>query len=303
MSDKLRSRSWCMVINNYSEEEENSLKEFFNNVEYGIYGREIAPTTGTPHLQIYFRKANAITQSSLKKKFPRAKLIVAKGSDKQNNKYCGKEDTNYYEVGKMSEQGKRTDLDEIKNEIMNGKKVDDIVLESPMVYHQYGRTLHKIEDLRMRKVYRTEMTEGIWYYGETGCGKSTKAFEGFNPDTHYVWKYENWQDGYTQQDVVIIDEFRGQIKYSQLLTLIDIQPNCYVYRRNREPLPFTSKKVIITSVLRPEEVYNNLSVNDSLDQLFRRIKIIKLEKNKILDNNIGCQNMDSASEQDELSVE
>lgn len=279
MSDKLRSRAWCMTLNNYTEEEENSLREFFNKVEYGIYGREIAPTTGTPHLQIYFRKANAITQSSLKKKFPRAKLIVAKGTDKQNNKYCGKEDTDYYEVGKMSEQGKRTDLDEIKEEILQGKKVDDIVLESPMVYHQYGRTLHKIEDLRMRKVFRKEMTKGYWIWGETGCGKSEYAFNFFNPDSCYKWNYDGgWNDDYAQQDTVIIDEFRGQMPMNELLCMIDKHPNYSVRRRNRPPLPFVSKKVIITSSMPPQEVYRNLSENDKLEQLFRRIKIIKLEE-------------------------
>jgi len=130
----------------------------------------------------------------------------------------------------------------------------------------------------MRKVFRTEMTTCEWLTGPSGSGKSHKAFEGYNPDTHYKWKYDNgWQDDYRQQPIVIINEFRGQIKYSDLLELIDKFP-CEVRRRNRTPLPFTSKHIIITSVLSPQEVYCNLAQNDSLQQLLRRIKITILKK-------------------------
>ena len=53
----------------------------------------------------------------------------------------------------------------------------------------YGRTLNFIEDLKMRKLHRSQMTEGIWIFGKTGCGKSHYAFKDFNSDSHYVWKY------------------------------------------------------------------------------------------------------------------
>lgn len=272
-----RSRSWTLTQNNYTDDDVVRLECFMESVEYGIYGKEKGES-GTPHLQIYFRLLNAKTFSKIKKTFPTAHIEVAKGNDNDNFVYCSK-DGNYKEFGKRSQQGKRTDLDEIKNDIMDGKKVDDLVLESPMVFHQYGRTLTKIEDLRMRKVYRNFMTEGEWVYGETGCGKSEYAFKDFNPDTHYVWKYDNgWNDGYCQQEIVIIDEFRGQLPMNELLMMIDKHPNYYVKRRNREPLPFTSKKVIITSSMPPEEVYHNLSQSDKLEQLFRRIKILELKK-------------------------
>jgi len=256
-----RSRSWTITHNNYTEDDVTRLEIFMESKAlYGIYGKEIGEL-GTPHLQAYIRMKDAKTFKSITKIFPKCHIEVAKGNDADNFIYCSKE--GYKEYGSMSQQGKRTDLDGIKNQIMDGKKVDELVLESPMVYHQYGRTLTKIEDLRMRKVFRNFMTEGEWVYGETGCGKSEYAFKDFNPDTHYVWKYDNgWNDGYCQQDIVIIDEFRGQLPMNELLMMIDKHPNYYVKRRNREPLPFTSKKVIITSSMPPDEVYHNLSQND-----------------------------------------
>jgi hypothetical protein len=87
------------------------------------------------------------------------------------------------------------------------------------MYHQYGRTLHKIEDIVLRTKYRSWMTTCTWYYGPTATGKSHRAFEGFNPITDYVWADDNgWQDGYTGQPRVIINDFRGDIiKYNELL--------------------------------------------------------------------------------------
>ena len=120
------------------------------------------------------------------------------------------------------------------------------------------------------------MTEGIWYYGETGCGKSEKAFENYNPSTHYKYT-EEWWDGYTGQDTLIIDELRGDtLRFREILALVDKHPH-YVKRRCREPIPFLAKQVIITSALHPKDIFTNLNADDKLDQLYRRFKIIKLE--------------------------
>lgn len=162
------------------------------------------------------------------------------------------------------------------HDISNGMMVDTIAIENPEIYHQYGRTLNKLEELRMRQVFRAEMTEGVWYYGETGVGKSHRAFKNYTPQTHYVLPNDNgWWDGYVQQDIVIINDFRGFLSYDFMLQMIDKWPFS-VKRRGREPIPFISKKVIITSSLSPKEVYNKRNDNDSIKQLRRRMKVIKL---------------------------
>ena len=126
------------------------------------------------------------------------------------------------------------------------------------------------------------MTKGIWYYGETGVGKSHLAFKDFTPETHYVHSEDNgWWDNYKQQPTVIINEFRGEIKYKELLELLDKWPHS-VKRRNRCPLPFVSKLIIITSSLPPQEVYKNLNEKDKIAQLLRRLKVIKLENKTIM---------------------
>ena len=269
-------KNWCFTINNYNDDDINGLKEI--DCKYIICGIETGDS-GTPHIQGYVNFQTDKSLKQLSKHIPRGHLTKCKGNAQHNITYCSKDNNILYTKGTPPQQGRRKDLEEVKNDILEGKTTsEDIAINDPMIYHQYARTLMKIEDIAMRRKFRTEMTKGIWYYGATETGKSTKAYEGFNPLTHYNWKDDGgWQDGYIQQETVIINEFRGEIKYKDLLQLVDWTPY-EVRRRNREPMPFTSKTVIITSALHPSEIYKNLNENDSLAQLIRRFEIVELRK-------------------------
>lgn len=246
---------------------------------YWVWGEEICPETKKIHWQGFCQFSGTVGLNRIKKAIGDNSAHVEKmrGTPKEASDYC-KKDGKFEEWGEIRNQGQRADLDKLKDEILAGKKVDDLTLENPTAYHQYGRTMNRVEDIAMRRKYRTEMTEGVWITGDTGVGKSHKAFEGFTPETHYVVNSNDrgWWDGYTQQETVIINDFRGHIPYSELLQMIDKWPYS-VPRRGREPIPFTSKKVIITSVLRPEEVYLNVNSRDGIDQLLRRLKVETLK--------------------------
>lgn len=183
----------------------------------------------------------------------------------------------FKEFGKCPKQGCRTDLLKHRDALINGETtVDEICIDYPHVYHIYGRTLNRIEDIILRKKWRTKMTKGIWYWGPTGSGKSHKQFKNFNNKTHYVYKNDGgWWDGYTGQETVIINDFRGGIKYNEMLQIVDKWPYS-VRRRNREPMPFLAKLVIISSDKRPKKVYARRT--RELTQLMRRFKIIKVDK-------------------------
>lgn len=46
-----RLKRICFTLNNYTEEDERRIQESSEIYRYAIYGRELAPTSGTPHLQ------------------------------------------------------------------------------------------------------------------------------------------------------------------------------------------------------------------------------------------------------------
>lgn len=198
------------------------------------------------------------------------------GSLQSNNRYCSKEGE-LVKFGDEPKQGDRNDLKNVVKRIRDGETTaDEICLEDPAYYHMYGRTIQKAEDIIARKKFRTEMTQGTWYYGETGTGKSHVAFEGFDPDTHYVkCLKDDWWDGYTGQKIVILNEFRGEIPFGEMLALTDKWPH-FVKRRNREPTPFLAEQIIVTSALSPTEIYRKLNGDDRMAQLTRRFEIAEV---------------------------
>lgn len=268
------AKTWELTLNNPKEAD----KLWIQSLEFSkcaIY-EEIAPNTGTVHWQGQITFKRSYRLNALKKLHHRIHWEITKAIADAN--YARKIDSKVILDIDNRQQGKRTDLLEVRDRIMNGITVDQITLENPELVHQYGRTLDRLEDIYLRSLHRTEMTTGVWYYGPTATGKSHKAFENFHPDTHYVWKNDNgWWDGYKGQETVIINDFRGEISYNTLLQMIDKWP-FYVKRRNRQPMPFLSKKVIITSSLAPDMIYCHRDFEDSIEQLLRRIDVVKMRQ-------------------------
>jgi len=123
------------------------------------------------------------------------------------------------------------------------------------------------------------MTTATWYTGSSGVGKSHACFQGFDPKTHYVKPLGpadlKWWDGYTGQETVIFNEFRGQLPFSELMDLIDKWPKS-VSRRGREPVPFLATKILISSIRHPRDVYVNQD-GEPWEQFDSRCKVVTLE--------------------------
>lgn len=271
-----KSKYWCFTLNNYSDNDILELDDW--KAEYLVCGREKG-ASGTPHLQgfVVWTRSRQLPKTCFQR---RGHWEISKdGRARYANAiaYCKKEG-DFIERGKFTTKGERTDLEEIKDQILTGQlKVNEIIVNKPELYHMYGRTLEKIEEQKLVNDFRTEQTTCEWIWGKTGVGKSHKAFENFDPRTTYVWKLNDkgWQDGYTGQPTVIINDFRGEIPYNELLNLVDKWPFT-LPRRGKCPVPFLAKHIVITSSLPPHLVYKNREKQDSLEQLLRRITIQEL---------------------------
>lgn len=254
-------------------------------IRFIAYGSEICPKSGKPHHQVFCymhnpRSPGATTCNKIGDMFGKKHCFAMAmfGSILQNESYCMKE-SSLIKVGSEPKQGMRGDLEETKVSLLDGSLTTDMICsENPMMFHQYGRTLERLELIGLRRKWRKEMTQGIWYTGPAYSGKSHIAFDGFDPSTHYQKNLnEDWWDGYKGQETVILNEFRGQIKFSELLDLCDKWPK-NVKWRCRESVPFLAKKLIITSIKSPYEVYTSYNDDEPWEQFERRFKIVVLAK-------------------------
>jgi len=289
-----KSEDWCFTLNNYKPAEVKKLEEY--KCEYMVFGYETAPTTGTKHLQGFMQFKNNKLFTTIKKNFSRIWLAKRKGSPLQASQYCkyldyerGKTPTQLndklFEKGELiprDQQGTRTDLQQMGKDIINGTlTVRDILLNDPMKYHLYGRTLEKLEALRLEMNPRlSKCEECLYYYGPSGVGKSYIAWErdyALNPHKYYVYPNEpkGWCDNYRGQEIFVLDEFRGEITFKLLIELAT-KSGVVLCRRGRDPIPFTSKKIVITSVLPIEKVYKNLDKEDTFIQFYRRFTVKKI---------------------------
>lgn len=264
-----RSRSWCFTVNNYNDEELNILhkEKYKKQIAYAVIGEEIGENN-TPHLQGYVRFKNQKIFDQLKKIYPRAHIELAKGSDNDNFNYCTK-DNKYTEIGEKNTQGKRTDIDLIRQMVKEHKPMNEIAFAATSYQSlKHAETLMKYQD-KPPSVKRNI----LWYYGEPGSGKTRLAIEQAGEDYYITMNNLKWWDGYTGQKYIIVDDFRKDFcTFHELLRILDRYP----YRVNTKGssmwLQPTTTHIIITSAYHPQVVYET---REDIKQLLRRIDTIR----------------------------
>ena len=226
------SRGWVFTIHDYTEEQLRRGKVWLETHEcIGISaGLEIAPKTGSKHIQGYVRLSDAVKKTAF------WKIIGpnAKGKDKfwikkanadwaANAKYTSKdENVVWHKIPPVSHQGARNDLAEFRACLK--RKPDCTAAEMP---EEHLNHLAKYPRLRneLRMDYLKEATRDfrqvqvIVHWGEAGTGKTRKPYE----EGAYIFDdYDNgWWDGYDGESVICFDDFYGGIKFNYLLRLLD----------------------------------------------------------------------------------
>lgn len=290
-------RAYVGVKNNYTEEDVAKVQVWAaNKCKYLVYGREVGKQ-GTPHLQMYMEFKDKISMTAIVKKLFPMWLGYRKGTPKQAAGYCKKadekppknegydwffdnpsQDWDGEEFGEISQQGKRTDIDVCVEMIVHeGATVRQVAMEHPAQFVKYNKGFRDLRSLVLQPRNLQAMPEVIVLWGPTGVGKTRDAYIKYWPDEpHYVWKPSNgnWWDGYDGEKKIIIDEFRGQMTWSDILGLLD---------RNEYRAPYKggfvniqADKFVITSPFPPDRWYKDDDRYDRFKQLERRItKVIE----------------------------
>jgi len=292
-------RSWFCVLNNPQkiiEGEPSELAERFlemwiaeNPTRSGAVAYCIS-ADGLHHLHMVLEDSNKARFSALKKAYPKAHLEPTKGTKEEAEDYINKRGK-FAESGEQvlytarhgeikGNQGQRKDLEIIQDYIEQGMTPNEIMRKN-ITYRKHDRIIkdHFFQSRKDSISAKRDVTV-YWHIGKSGAGKSYEHIKLIDKngedDVYFVNDYKNGFDKYNGENVLFMDEFRGQMPYNQLLTLLDGYKSQVSCRYTNVFALWT--EVHITSVLPPEKAYQKMVEEnrnvDTLDQLMRRISYI-----------------------------
>lgn len=275
--DRSSYHGWCFTINNPTPADGAALDKI--KFRYLIAGNEVGKQ-GTPHMQCYIYFHHAKTFSAVQKLLGgRAHIEAAKGSPAQNRVYCSK-DGDFREWGELPRQGKRKDIDDIK-ELMNAGASQRQCIEAARSYQcaKHVQLLFSIKKPKLEFVKK----EVLWYWGPTGTGKSRRAIEvvkerGFEEDTWISGSTLQWFQFYMDEKAAIFDDLRfNSTEFSTLLRLLDGYPFSVPVKGSA--VWWKPVLIIVTTPNHPKD-WNNVAKGEDVDQLLRRITCIVEFKKK-----------------------
>lgn len=273
-------KSVCFTLNNWTRDEYDIILNKWPKIaSYFVVGKEICPTTGTPHLQGYVEWNSSKKWTTMHKIFKGRARWTERYKDstpKQAADYC-KKDGDFIEHGEISnpQQGARTDIRALMECISDGMSEIEVFERHPECAMKYIKGMDRYRLLcqkRNAKGYNKKNVRVYW--GETGTGKTRSAIEEF-PDAFIVTAGITglWWDGYDGEECVVIDEFRGNnCPLSMLLTILDGYATQVSIRGGSRIL--NAKTIIITSNIAPENWYEGAD-DESRKALLRRIDTTK----------------------------
>lgn len=244
---------------------------------------------GLHHLHMVLCDAHKMRFSAIKNLFPKAHLEPMRGSKKQAQDYINKvgvfeekgEQVLYVaERGEItSNQGSRIDLQAVQTYLDSGLTPNEI-FNINISYRRYSSMIKEAYYAKRRK--DTPFVRDIkvyWHFGNSGSGKSytaKKIIDEIGEDNiYFLSDYDGGGfDNYNGERVLFLDEFKGQIRFSTLLTILDTYKT-QVHSRYSNAWTLWDE-VHITSVFAPEEVYKKMvslsdANTDTVKQLLRRI--------------------------------
>ncbi len=203
------------------------------DVRYLCFQKEVCPTTEKIHYQGYVeftnsRNAKAALAGLLGDKV--AHFEQRRGSPTQARNYCRKAESSvpdtFREFGVISNQGKRSDLDFIGEQIISGVPVRKLAKLFPGHYIRCGKGMDRLEFLCARDAAMLHERELRVYvlWGRGGVGKTRAAIQSAGMDRFKVNAPEDgkvWWDGYGGEGTLILDDFYAWIRWGKFLDILD----------------------------------------------------------------------------------
>lgn len=195
------TKNWCLTINNPTPKDYECFKKDATVFKYWGYAYEVGDL-GTPHLQGFVSLVKKSRMAAASQLFPRARLVMMRGSFGQNELYCAKQSilTTFGVAPLESAQRQKIDWQKAKD-LMKAGNFDEL---EPDIFIRYYATARRIAKDYMVKPMPLEAVCGMWIWGEPGAGKTHAVVHAY-PE-RYIKPINKWWDGYQMEEVVHLDE-------------------------------------------------------------------------------------------------
>lgn len=285
------AKAWVFVVNNWLEEDWDCLRGVSEQCSYLVMGKEVGEEEGTPHIQGYMRflgkpprKAEVLGMLS-ERLGHQIWLNAAHGSAAVNRGYCTKQG-DFFEKGECPMgRGSRSDLADFRDAIKAGtsklelfEEKTEMMARYPKFYEGYKAELQRVAALQQFRDDVVPEVTVIW--GDTGAGKTREVFESHDVGDIYKTAVQAssgdalWWDGYDSQEVILMDDFYGQVRPEYLLNLLDRYP--FMLNVKGGTRWRLARRIYITSNVHPSEWYAHGSVPEEVRRaILRRIGTIK----------------------------
>ena len=270
-------RKYQLTINNplehgFPHEVIRSNLEALSQCLYWCMADEVGES-GTYHTHVYLACKNAVMFSTVQKRFYGAHIEPAKGSHQENRDYIRKEgkwhDDAKHETsvpGTFEESGElpeETDHRLQVSEAIYGMVKDGA--SNAEILEAYPAAMNRLQHIeatrqtllkeRYRKEFRQVQVHYIW--GKTRVGKTRFVMEKHGYEKVYrVTSYQHPFDGYDGEPVLLLDEFRSSLPFSDLLKYLEGYPVMLPCRYADKVACFT--EVYIISNIPLSEQYPNI---------------------------------------------
>lgn len=206
------AKHWAFTIQNPPESHSEVVERWTGEekINYLIFGKEIAPTTGTPHWQGFvslstphtLRRVRSILNGGFNENM-NPHLEVARGTILQNIEYC-KKDGQWFELGTQPAEQTHNAT---KARKLNYQQAVDLAIKGefdaidPGIKVRHMGNLMLIAKNAMPKMdVQNQAKLGIWLKGKSRIGKTWLTFKLW-PD-HYQKPDNKWWDGYRNEPVI-----------------------------------------------------------------------------------------------------
>lgn len=270
-----RSRGYCFTFNNWTPERRDIIMGL--QCRYVITGEEVAPGTGTPHLQGFIYFADAKSYQSVRTLLSGCHVEQLKGTPKQAATYCKKEGA-FIEKGSLplTAEEKGEGEEERWAKAWELAKSGDVENIDPRIRLTSYCTIKRIRKDYMSPPPVLDRTCGIWIWGESGSGKTHAVFSAY-PEA-YLKNASKWWDGYQGQDVAFFDDVDPS-HASWIGRFFKIWSDKYPFIADDKggSLAIRPKTFIVTSQYEIDSVFLDKETRDALK---RRFIVIKKEKDQ-----------------------